>query len=184
MGHLTDQDWQDYYDAINEWQDDVFQQDIVWKRNYVNNSKTGEDNNIRFMDITLKGLIQYNYFRSWPVNQTEDSGEIDKNSIVIYLNIDYLDKLGYINSNKQFTFNPGLDRFLINGLVYTTDGESHVAQAHHKPLFIFMVLKREEIQTGEDKYPEDPKEPSELYVEDFYWHGGYIEESDNGYLEN
>ncbi|MAO08124.1 MAG: hypothetical protein CL596_05360 [Alteromonas sp.] len=184
MGYMTPEDWAEYQKVMNEWQEDAFQQEIIWKRNYTQDSKTGEGNNIRYMPISLRCLVQYNYFRSWPVNQTEDSGEIDKNSIVIYLNIEYLRNLGYVNKDNQFTFNPGYDRFILNGLEYTASGDTHVAQAYDKPLFMFIVLKREEIKTSETKYPEDQPQPQDLYVEEFYWYGGYIEESDNGYLEN
>ena len=152
MAHMTQEQWDDYINIINEWQEDAFQQDITWLKTATVISKNGEDNNHRFKEINLKGLIQYNQFRAWPITQTTDSGETDKESILVYFNIKYLKDLGYTNNHDQFKFNPDYDRFLINGLTYKAFGESQVAQAGAKPLLVFIILKREEIETGKEKY--------------------------------
>ena len=152
MAHMTQEQWDDYINIINEWQEDAFQQDITWLKTATVISKNGEDNNYRFKEINLKCLIQYNQFRAWPITQTTDSGETDKESILVYFNIKYLKDLGYTNNHDQFKFKPDYDRFLINGLIYKAFGESQVAQAGAKPLLVFIILKREEIETGKEKY--------------------------------
>lgn len=149
---MTKEQWDTYAGILDEWQEDAFQQDIIWRKSVVVLSKHGEDNNVRFIDKELKGLIQYNYFRAWPINQPTDSGELDKESCLLYLNIKYLKSMGYTNSYDQFQFEPTMDRFIINGVTYKAFGDSQVAQAHNKPLFIYIILKREEVETSKSLY--------------------------------
>ena len=149
---MTQAQWDAYENILNEWQEDAFQQIITWRKSVVILSKHGEDNNERFEDKELRGLIQYNYFRAWPINQPSDSGELDKESCLLYLNIKHLRDNGYTNNFNQFKFDPAMDRFVINGVTYKAFGDSQVAQSHNKPLFVYIILKREEIETSKNIY--------------------------------
>lgn len=149
---MTQAQWDAYENILNEWQEDAFQQIITWRKSVVILSKHGEDNNERFEDKELRGLIQYNYFRAWPINQPSDSGELDKESCLLYLNIKHLRDNGYTNNFNQFKFDPAMDRFVINGVTYKAFGDSQVAQAHNKPLFVYIILKREETETSKNIY--------------------------------
>lgn len=152
MGYMKPEDWQNYIDTMNAWQDDAFQQPVTWDRYLVTRDLDGEGTNNRFLPTPLKGLIQYNYFRSWPITKIKDSGEIDKESLLLFLNIQYLKDNQWANTEGQFLFNPAYDRFIINGVKYKAMGEAQAAQASNAPLFVFMVLKREELNTSETKY--------------------------------
>ena len=152
MSLMTQQNWDEYIQTMNEWQNDVFQQDITWRRVAVLASSDGEDDNIRYSDMLIKCLVQYNHFRAWPITQTTDSGEIDKESLMVYFNLNYLKELDLLNEFDQFKFKPDHDIFVLNGLTYKAFGESQVAQAKDKPLFLFIILKREELLTGQNKY--------------------------------
>lgn len=152
MGFMKPEDWQKYIDTMNAWQDDMFQQPITWNRYVVTRDLNGEGTNQRMIPTQIKGLVQYNYFRSWPITKIKDSGEIDKESLLVFLNIKYLADNGWANADGNLIFEPSYDRFIINGLTYKSMGESQTAQASNKPLFIFMVLKREELATSEKKY--------------------------------
>jgi len=153
MGLMTQSDWDAHLAALDEWQQDAFQQTITWIKNNDIIDPHGENPDSDNISIDIKGLIQSNYFRSRPVTDANVGGEIDKQSILIYLNINYLIANGWANSNNyQFNFDPGYDRFIINGLEYKAMGESQAGQTHDRPTFIFIILKREEIATGEDKY--------------------------------
>ena len=152
MSNLTPADWDAHTDAINSFHDDAFQHVITWKRIITNLDENGEDGNIRYEDIELRGLMLYNYFRSWPTNKNDQAGEIDKQSCLLYLNSEYLRGLGYLNNLDQFDFLPVEDRVIINGLVYKANGESQAAQAKDKNLLHFIILKREELETGSSKY--------------------------------
>lgn len=152
MAHMKPSQWAKYESVMNEWQEDAFQQPIVWKRLINAISPHGEDDNETFDTLEVLGLIQYNNFRAWPITQATDTGEIDKESCMVFLNIKYLRDLGYTNQNDQFEFDPAMDRFLINGVTYKAMGDSQVSQAHNKPLFLFIILKREETPTGSNVY--------------------------------
>lgn len=152
MIHMTQADWDEYIKVVNEWQEDAFQQPVTWKRVVVNRGIHGEGDNIRTENIVIRGLVQYNYFRSWPITKTSDAGETDKQSMLLFLNVKYLKENGWANDAGQLLFDPGLDRFIINGVTYKSSGESQAAQAHNQPLFFYTVLKREELNTGEEMY--------------------------------
>ena len=153
MGFVSAADWQEYKDVINEFNlDDSNLQDIVWQRLGTNLSRWGEDDNEVRTNQIIKGLVQYNYFKSWPTNQTTVSGEIDKESLLIWLNIKYLTDNGWMTTAGQFIFRSGEDRFIIRGEVYKALGDSQAAQASDEPLEVFIVLKREETETADLVY--------------------------------
>lgn len=151
MAHMTPEQWQAYEDVINEWQEDAFQQDIIFRQEVVTQDRYGEDYNKRKKDKTIKCLILYNYFRSWPMSNMNHIGELDKESCLVYFNIADLRKQGLLNAHDQLQFSPAYDRFIINGVMYKSTGDSQAAQAHSKPLLIFLILKREETTTGKDR---------------------------------
>jgi len=152
MGHMTQADWDAHIAAINEFHSDAFQQPVTWKKMLTDLSLNGEDDVNRTVDIELKALVMYNYFRAWPTSRVTKTGEIDAESCLIYLNNQYLSDGNYLNSFGQFQFNPVEDRFIIAGIAYKASGESQVAQAGDKPILHFIILKREEIQSHDNKY--------------------------------
>lgn len=152
MTLITDTQWQEYEDAINQFHSDAFQENILWISIINKIDKFGEDGNEKKKEINLKGLITYNYFRSWPMNKDTQTGEIDKESILVFFNNKYLSDLGYINVNGQFKFDPSKDRFKVRGVQYKASGDSQVSQTKDKPLLHFIILKREEIDTGNPVY--------------------------------
>lgn len=153
MAHLTPADWDLYKAIIDEFHEDVNQEQIIWRR-YVNTiDRYGEDKDPKnFQDINLLGLVQYNYFRNWPINKSMVAGKVDKESVMVYFNTQYLIDSNHTNVNNLLSFDPGKDFFIIRGLLYKCFGESQVAQANNKTLLQFIILKREEIQTGVTKY--------------------------------
>lgn len=152
MAFISDEEWADFRQGINDFHNDVFQQEIIWKKQIVTKDYHGEDSNQRFVNVPLKGLMKYNDFRSWPLTETTDSGEIDKQSIMVYFNIKYLRDNGYTNTEGNFIFDPAMDRFIVNGVKYKAMGDSQSAQAKDQPLLIFIVLKREDIGSGINMY--------------------------------
>lgn len=152
MALVDDNDWQEYRDMINEFHEDAFQQDIIWKKEVTSRDYNGEDSNIRYESKTLKGLAHYNYFRAWPLNQATEAGEIDKESVLVYFNLKYLEGEGLLNQHGQFEFDPVSDRFEINGVGYKNKGESQAGQVSTDPILTFIILKREETNTGSHKY--------------------------------
>lgn len=151
MAHLTPEQWQAYRDTINEWHEDAFQQPIIWRREVVTQDRYGEDYNKRTEDVEIKGLVLSNYVRSWPMSNMNHIGELDKESVLVYFNLKYLRELGYLNEHDQFIYNSALDRFIINGMMYRSSGDSQAAQASDYPLLYFIILKREETSTGKQR---------------------------------
>lgn len=153
MGFVSAADWQEYKDVINEFNlDDSHKQAVTWQKLVTNLSRYGEDDNVVRTNQLIMGLVQYNYFKSWPTNKTTVSGEIDKESVMLWLNIKYLNDNGWISPTGQFIFRPGEDRFIIRGEIYKALGDSQAAQASDEPLEVFMVLKKEETETGDLVY--------------------------------
>ncbi len=148
MAHLTDDDWQEYIDIIDEFHEDANQQEVIWRKLTNNFNRWGEDGGETYEDIPTLGLVQYNFFRSWAINKTTSTGELDKESCMVFFNQKYLSDNGWLTTNNQFKFRPGEDRFIIDGELYKARGNSKAAQANDQTLLIFIILKREETDTG------------------------------------
>ena len=143
--------WSTYQDWIgSDAADTFFQQDLIWKRAGDFLDSNGEDEIGRtFSDVTIKCLIDYNDFRTWPINRHTESGEIDKQTMVVLLSIKNLETLGFMNSNGNFDFQ-NEDRFELDGILYKDMGSTNVAQAQDISLIVQLVLEREIVQTSDD----------------------------------
>lgn len=137
-------EWDDYRDIINKFHNDAFQQTITWRKKTNSNNIHGEDTIEKTTDIQLKCLVSYNDYRSWPVTVPSNSGFIDAQSLLIYLNTKYLTDNNFTNANGFLNLDPIRDRFILKGRVYIAMGESDTAQANDDPLLQFLILKREE----------------------------------------
>lgn len=126
------------------------QASIIWYRRNASLSRFGEDLPATqlYTPITLKGLIDANYRRTWPFVNNDPSGYLDKESLVVILNMQYLRESGYLNAEGYFDFNPGEDYFTYLGMKYTSSGDTPPAQAGIDPTLFYLVLRREERQTG------------------------------------
>lgn len=140
MGKIN---WQRYKDDVNNFHYEANQVDIIWRRNTSRINRLGEDNNVdTYSDRILKGLIQFNDFRTWPITKFTLTGEEDKQSEVLILNIAYLQREGLLDNNKNFAYNPSKDRFIHKGIEYEDSGSTSVAQASDEDLFFYIILKR------------------------------------------
>ena len=149
MDLLSTNEWDEFKSIINDAHDTFFQDTLVWYKSKGALDVHGEDMlNERFTIINLKCLFSYNYFRTWPVTQTSETGQLDRESLVVLLNKSYLNSLGYINDNGNFIFNPGLDRFLIRGVKYKAMGQTDLSQAYDTPLLFQIIMQKEEFLTG------------------------------------
>ena len=149
MATISNAQWVAYKAAI-DLAGDIFNKDIItWQRLNMGIDYNGEDGMAnQFTDIDLECLISYNYFRVWPVVTETMGGQFDKNTIVCLLNKHYMDGLNYTDAEGQFNFKPGEDKFVLRGLEYRCGGYSHVSQANNEPLLFMLILKRQEILTG------------------------------------
>jgi len=147
MVHPTQ--WEAYRKAQNNFYKSAGKQVIVWRKVVANIDRFGEGISKKTEDIPLEVLMGYNDNRTWPVDRVSSTGVIDKENLWLYLNREYLSTKGFLNVRGYFDFNPGLDRFYVQGVEYKPSGDIASAQAEDNPLFILLVLEREEGTTGE-----------------------------------
>lgn len=140
---ISEAEWQQYEDDINSFNDDAMQQPITWVKSISIFDALGREK-LKTKTVELKGLINYNHFRSWPINKESITGQIDKESMLLYLNHKYLLESGYIGESGTFDFKADLDKFIVDGFEYSAKGNSQTAQTKNKTLLHFIVLKREE----------------------------------------
>lgn len=147
---ISGADWAAFESLISDdVQDTFFQQKIIWRRATTMSDRYGEDNEALITsDIPLLCQLNYNYMRTWPITKTSEAGETDEQSIQIYFTKKYLRDLGYLNSNDYFIYNPGLDRFIIDGLIMKPMGDSSAAQAEDGALLISVIVVRQPPDTG------------------------------------
>lgn len=153
MALMKDKHWEMHNKAVNEFHYDAFQQEVIWKKNVVRTNIHGEDYGQKYDEIKILGLIQYNQFRAWPITRMTDSGEIDKQNFLLYLNNKYLSEAGLLNEFGQFQYDAGKDFFEINGVLYKSMGDSQASQVQNSnPQLFFIILKREDLLTGDNTY--------------------------------
>lgn len=75
---ITPNQWADFRKAMKVAHDSFNQQIIIWQKALIIDNPFGEDSGRKYQDIQLKGLIQYNWFRTWPANTETKTGTVDK----------------------------------------------------------------------------------------------------------
>lgn len=151
MGNLiAGSDWSSFESLIStDAQDTFFQQNIIWRKVLTTKDRYGEDNPAAITsDITLKCLLNYNFMRSWPISKTSEAGETDEQSIQILFVKKYLRDLGYLNGDDYLVYDPGMDRFIIDGMIMKPMGDSSVSQAEGGALLISLIVVRQPSTTG------------------------------------
>lgn len=143
--YLSDIEWGKYAQHIYSFLETTAGlQEVTWLKTVNPINSYGEDQGAKHIDLILTGLIAYNYFRSWPLNQPSRTGEVDKENCVLLLSKDYLEKAGYLDDNGYFIFDSANDRFILEGKLYKASGDTGMSQAKDKPLVLMIILQREE----------------------------------------
>jgi hypothetical protein len=148
MNLIGNNDWLDFRGVMRNIHDTFEQKKITWLRKIVTVNVNMEDSNTAMESVTLEVQLNYNYMRSWPITNTTESGEIDRQSVQVLVNKDWLREKGYINSNNYFDYNPDVDRFIIDGMMMKAVGDTAVSQSIDDDILITFLLKREETDTG------------------------------------
>ncbi len=150
MELLTSAQWNTFREAINNASDTFNKKLITWHKFTRRVARYGEDESSNFTLITLRALIANNFYKTWPDESREPTGEKDDTSLVMILNKEYLRGLGYLNSNNYFIINPGMDYFTIDGIEYETKGDTNTSQAESDDLLVYLRLDRKQPKTGDD----------------------------------
>ena len=149
MDRVGSANWNKFRKIIRDAHDTFNQETIIWYRSLGGMDRWGEDNvTERFEIITLNGLFLFNYFRTWPITYTTETGELDRQSKVLLLNIDYLGENGWLDPYGKLNHDAAADRFEYRGELYKDMGNTELSQAASTPLLTAIVLKEEEKKTG------------------------------------
>jgi len=141
--------WANFRAAMKDAHDTFHQKDIVWHRQKANMDRYGEDAANGYDTVILKAQLNYNYMRSWPVTFRTETGDLDRQSVQILLNKDYLRENGYINAAGYFVYDQSLDYFVIDGLKHVPMGDTPVSQAYEDDILFTIIVKRDDTRTGE-----------------------------------
>lgn len=145
---ISPQLWSKFKSIHRTFFEGIAARPITWFRLKSNHDRWGEGESPQYEEIELKAVLGYNYFRTWPTNQFTETGALDKESMYVYINRQYLKELGYINKNGNFDMDPVHDKFLIDGIMYYPDGDSNIALAYDDPMYYMIILSREVVKTG------------------------------------
>ena len=153
MAEITNEDWQEFRNIVDESAKYINNDTITWLRHNSPLNRFGDTpEKDGFTEITLNCLVQYNAFRTWPTQLESQAGLVDNESMAIYLNITYLRELGYANQNGYLLADPGKDYFIHRGQKYRPAGEILASQANSEPIHNIIILKRVVIDSGNNKY--------------------------------
>lgn len=130
-------------------QKDVMETPLLWKKSKHRRDEFGEDIPAEeYDDISLLCLPNYNYMRTWPITQHTESGELDKQSVQVYLSRKMLKDAGYLNDKGLFVYDPAKDIFIFDGLVWKDSGDTNASALQDNPLLFSLILMRQETPTG------------------------------------
>lgn len=73
----------------------------------------GEDTGTVYTPIQLEGLFQYNYIKTWPLEELSISGELNPGDTVLYISGRLLKENGFLNEYGYWDFNWSEDRFIL-----------------------------------------------------------------------
>lgn len=141
--------WKQYRSILKDFFESFGQDTIVWLRNEKIIPIYFEDMTTKTSEVSLNVLVGYNDFRKWPVTKRSDEGNYSGQNLIILIHLDYLDDLGYLDSNKNFIVDEHRDKFLIRGRRYSIEGITQVSQAGDTPTHIQIILQVDETKTGE-----------------------------------
>ena len=148
MQLISDEQWAMYRATMKDAHDTFHKKEIIWNRLISDLDRFGEDYPDNFVPTPLLVLCNYNYMRSWPVTMATDAGKLDRESVQILINKDYLREQGYLNANGYFDFRRNEDTFTMDGITYRDAGDTAVSQAGSDDILISIILKREETPTA------------------------------------
>jgi hypothetical protein len=152
MAQITDLQWGAFKSIINKFDDNVNKEILEWGTRSFEKDEFGEENPQTISWVNLEALLGFNTFRTWPMTDHRMEGELDNQNMVAYINKDWLNTQGYLTIDGYFNFNPAQDVFKHRGIIYKCDGDTLVSQTKDDSLFIMLVLVRQVLASGENKY--------------------------------
>lgn len=149
MDLIGSANWANYKSLMLSAHDTFNQKTVTWFKSIGGLDRDGEDNlTERFTQITLLCLLIYSDKVTWPTSQYTESGKLDKSNQALMFNMQYLDSLGYLDSDKEFIYNPDTDRILNEGSMWKCSGSSNLSQAPDGPLHCMIIMQKQVVPTG------------------------------------
>jgi hypothetical protein len=153
MNYIPTEAWARFETIINDFRESIGKQPIVWRRTNAHLDRYQEGEEKLYDEILLEGLIEYPFQRKWVIDRVSIEGQTDKMYSGIYLNIQYLKDSGYLNSENTLDFDTGRDSFYFNGFWHKAAGLMQAAQTDTKPLYLILLVERDEKITGGPDIP-------------------------------
>ncbi len=150
MNQISTSQWEKFTKVVNTFSDSVSNYPVIWRKNNGEIDRHREQSNLTFETINLTTLVDFNAFRNWPQDVRSETGSIDKEYCALYLNKAYLLKNEWLSDKGNLNFDPGMDRFIINGVTYKPSGDTLISQTYADALFYLLILERESYITAEE----------------------------------
>jgi len=131
-----------------EYFDDQALQPIIHKKKTRRISRRGSDDSTKFTNVSMVGIISYNFFRTWPSTKNDVQGDWDNQNMVLMFHKDYLIENNFVNEKGNLDYSPGEDKFIINGVIYKDAGFTDVSQVANSPIFEHIILCPDRVETG------------------------------------
>jgi hypothetical protein len=144
--------WANFRQLINSSSESFFNASIVWHKIKNRLSYDGDRDNFEYDNIVITCYINYNFVRVWSTEKETESGEIDKGTVALLFNKDYLKSWNFIDSQGDFIFNPEFDYFTVQGEKMMYAGNTQVSLANDDPCFIQIIVERAPLPTGKNIY--------------------------------
>ena len=155
--YISNGQWKRYNKIISDFIDvDAGRQTIIWAKHINSMLQYAEDFSPQYYKIEIEALVYYNAFRNWPINKSTVTGELDEESLSIYITKKYLEDHGYLNKQGYWDFNWTEDRFIIHGISYRPSGDTAISQHKDDVLIIMLILKRDRDSIIRDQDMYDP----------------------------
>lgn len=144
MARISNAQWARYKKDINNFHEDANQDILEMRQKLDYIPLNGDDESDLGPPIEFRCLFLYNYFRTWPIIGYTINGEVDKQSCVALINLDYLRRTypELMTADSRLIYKPEGDIFTHRGDKYIATGDSFVSQAKDEPLLFMMILKR------------------------------------------
>lgn len=149
---LLGADWAVFKSVMIDAHATFAQKLITWQRKSLRIDRFGEDPVSVMVDTPLKVLCDYNYKRTWPVDINNESGSDDEQSVQVYINKEFLRVNGFLNTDGYFNYEKEFDRFIIDGILYKSFGDTMASQMLSDDSILTIILKRITEQTANDGY--------------------------------
>jgi hypothetical protein len=148
---LLGSDMEDYKALMNDAFETFSKKKIIWQHEQVLMNRYQEDLDTPPIEIELFVLCNYNFKRSWPINISSESGDDDEQSIQLMINKEYLRQNNLLDSDGNFIYNEGYDKFIIDGTKYKGFGDTAAGQMKDDDVFITVIVKRVQLETGDKR---------------------------------